>query len=393
MVCGPGRDRRPRGRRPGRRLHRPRRRRRRRDLAEDGLRRAARARPAPAARAARRRHGRRRLGQVAGDDGLHLRPAAPRLRARRRQPAARAGGRRGARAGGRPRRGARGRLALLGDRARHARSCSSPARRWSPRRWASRPTRRRSAARAPRHAPGAVDNEAADEDDALAQLRRFLSYLPASAWEPPPVTARTDPPDRREEALLSIVPRDPRKPYDMRRVLDAVLDRGSVFELGAPPRPSLISRAGPARRPPRRRARERPEALRRRADRRRVGQARALRRPVRPVPPAGRQPRRPAGLRDRHRRRARAARCGAERARCSPSTRRRCRGCRCWSARSTASRAPAHGDASRLNLRYAWPSGDWGSLPIAGGLEAAYRRELEAAEDPRRAARRDRGSG
>ena len=41
-----------------------------------------------------------------------------------------------------------------------------------------------------------------------------------------------------------------------------------------------------------------------------------------------------------------------------------------------------HGDGSRLNLRYAWPSGDWGSLPIEGGIEAAYRRELEAAEDP-----------
>src|SRR2546430_16893353 len=41
-----------------------------------------------------------------------------------------------------------------------------------------------------------------------------------------------------------------------------------------------------------------------------------------------------------------------------------------------------HGDGSRLNLRYAWPSGAWGSLPIAGGLEAAYKRELEAAEDP-----------
>ena len=40
------------------------------------------------------------------------------------------------------------------------------------------------------------------------------------------------------------------------------------------------------------------------------------------------------------------------------------------------------GDASRLNLRYAWPSGNWGSLPIAGGLEAAYRRELESADDP-----------
>jgi acetyl-CoA carboxylase carboxyltransferase component len=42
----------------------------------------------------------------------------------------------------------------------------------------------------------------------------------------------------------------------------------------------------------------------------------------------------------------------------------------------------AHGRAERLNLRYAWPSGDWGSLPIEGGIEAAYRRELEGAEDP-----------
>jgi acetyl-CoA carboxylase carboxyltransferase component len=42
----------------------------------------------------------------------------------------------------------------------------------------------------------------------------------------------------------------------------------------------------------------------------------------------------------------------------------------------------AHGDSSRLNLRYAWPSGEWGSLPIAGGLEAAYRRQLEEADDP-----------
>jgi acetyl-CoA carboxylase carboxyltransferase component len=41
-----------------------------------------------------------------------------------------------------------------------------------------------------------------------------------------------------------------------------------------------------------------------------------------------------------------------------------------------------HGDGSRLNLRFAWPSGNWGSLPMAGGLEAAYRRELEAAENP-----------
>src|SRR5439155_20128861 len=42
----------------------------------------------------------------------------------------------------------------------------------------------------------------------------------------------------------------------------------------------------------------------------------------------------------------------------------------------------AHGNAQGLNLRYAWPSGDWGSLPMEGGIEAAYRRELEAAADP-----------
>jgi len=42
----------------------------------------------------------------------------------------------------------------------------------------------------------------------------------------------------------------------------------------------------------------------------------------------------------------------------------------------------AHSNAERLNVRFAWPSGDWGSLPIEGGIEAAYRRELEAAEDP-----------
>jgi acetyl-CoA carboxylase carboxyltransferase component len=42
----------------------------------------------------------------------------------------------------------------------------------------------------------------------------------------------------------------------------------------------------------------------------------------------------------------------------------------------------AHSDGSRLQYRFAWPSGDWGSLPIEGGLEAAYKSQLEAAADP-----------
>src|SRR5437588_7497753 len=85
----------------------------------------------------------------------------------------------------------------------------------------------------PRARAGAVDNEAADEDDALDQLKRFLAYLPDNVWEAPPVIASTDAADRREEALLSIVPRDPRQPYAMRDLLEAVVDRGSLFEVGA----------------------------------------------------------------------------------------------------------------------------------------------------------------
>ncbi|MBL8208472.1 MAG: methylmalonyl-CoA carboxyltransferase, partial [Blastocatellia bacterium] len=41
-----------------------------------------------------------------------------------------------------------------------------------------------------------------------------------------------------------------------------------------------------------------------------------------------------------------------------------------------------HGKHHRLNLRYSWPSGDWGSLPIEGGVMAAYKRDIEAAPDP-----------
>jgi acetyl-CoA carboxylase carboxyltransferase component len=42
----------------------------------------------------------------------------------------------------------------------------------------------------------------------------------------------------------------------------------------------------------------------------------------------------------------------------------------------------AMSNAEKFQYRFAWPSGDWGSLPIAGGLEVAYKSELEAADDP-----------
>ncbi len=42
----------------------------------------------------------------------------------------------------------------------------------------------------------------------------------------------------------------------------------------------------------------------------------------------------------------------------------------------------AHSNGARAQYRFAWPSGDWGSLPIEGGLEAAYKSQLEASDDP-----------
>src|ERR687896_706169 len=47
----------------------------------------------------------------------------------------------------------------------------------------------------PQSRAGAVDNVASGEDDALAQMKRFLSYLPANVWEPPPATPASDPAD------------------------------------------------------------------------------------------------------------------------------------------------------------------------------------------------------
>jgi len=78
---------------------------------------------------------------------------------------------------------------------------------------------------------GVVANLAEDEPDALRQIRRFLSYLPQNVWEMPPRAEPTDPPDRREEELLSLIPRNRRRVFDAYRLLDLVLDKDSLFEI------------------------------------------------------------------------------------------------------------------------------------------------------------------
>jgi acetyl-CoA carboxylase carboxyltransferase component len=84
-------------------------------------------------------------------------------------------------------------------------------------------------------ANGSVDNLADSEADAVAQARRFLSYLPSSAWEPPPAVPLdwADPADRREEELSAIIPRKRATTFDMRRAIRLMADRESFFEIGS----------------------------------------------------------------------------------------------------------------------------------------------------------------
>ena len=79
---------------------------------------------------------------------------------------------------------------------------------------------------------GLVHNEAVDEADAFAQVRRFLSYLPRSVYEAAPVQRCSDDPGRAEDWLKDAIPHDRRKIYDPRRILQAVFDQDSLFEIG-----------------------------------------------------------------------------------------------------------------------------------------------------------------
>ncbi len=81
---------------------------------------------------------------------------------------------------------------------------------------------------------GSVDNLAETEQEAIAQAKRFLSYLPSSVYEPPPVEEPdwADPPARAEEELFTIVPRKRTTTFDIRRTIALMADRGSFFEIG-----------------------------------------------------------------------------------------------------------------------------------------------------------------
>lgn len=227
-------------------------------------------------------------------------------------------------------------------------------------------------------ASGTVDLVAASEPEAFALTGQVLGYLPQSAWHSPPVADAADAPDRTSPELRDLVPRERRRPYDMRRILDLVFDTGSVLELGRRFAPSVITALA--------RLDGRPVAVlasdpcvygggmtAQGSDKmaRFVDFAETFHLPVVHLVD---QPGFVIGT-------------AAEKA----GTIRR--GARALAAvyQSTVPWASvlvrrvfgvagaAHRPHDRYTLRVAWPSGDWGSLPIEGGLEVAFKRLLAEA--------------
>lgn len=77
---------------------------------------------------------------------------------------------------------------------------------------------------------GVAHNLAETETAAFAAVRQYLSYFPQNAWQRPPAIAATDG-ERRLDTILDLIPRRLSRPYDIRPVLDLVVDHGSLFEV------------------------------------------------------------------------------------------------------------------------------------------------------------------
>jgi acetyl-CoA carboxylase carboxyltransferase component len=228
---------------------------------------------------------------------------------------------------------------------------------------------------------GTIDNVAETEEAAFAQIRRFLGYMPQNVWELPTTIACNDPADRADEELLSIVPRERRKPYNMRRLMSLVADKDSLFEIQPSFGRALITALG-------------------RMDGQVVGfiannpmiyggamDGAAARKQIHfldlcdcfhipivflvdvPGFMVGLRAEQAATLRDGMR-----AVYAAMQATVPILTViiRKCYG---MAGMATC-------DKNGLDLKVAWPSAEWGSLPIEGGVAAAFRREIEQAPDP-----------
>ncbi|WP_316164611.1 MULTISPECIES: acyl-CoA carboxylase subunit beta [unclassified Bradyrhizobium] len=229
---------------------------------------------------------------------------------------------------------------------------------------------------------GGVDHAVDTEAEAFACARRFLSYLPSSVYELPPTLPCTDDPQRVDEQLISAVPRDRRRVYKMRPIIESVVDNGSFFEVAQNyGRPIIIGLARLEGR----------AVMVLASDPYHFGgswTADACQKVIRWVDFAetfhlpivylmdcpgfmvGLEAEKAATI--RHGVRAMAA--------VNQST---VPWCTVIVRNNFGVAGVVHQPADRFSIRYAWPSAHWGSLPLEGGIEAAYRAEIDAAQDPK----------
>jgi methylmalonyl-CoA decarboxylase subunit alpha len=78
---------------------------------------------------------------------------------------------------------------------------------------------------------GVGDLEVDSDEACIAVVKEYLSYFPSHNQEPPPSVACDDPADRRDPGLLSLMPENPRRAYDVKKVIRAIVDHARMLEL------------------------------------------------------------------------------------------------------------------------------------------------------------------
>lgn len=222
---------------------------------------------------------------------------------------------------------------------------------------------------------GAIDDMVASEDEAFQRAKQFLSYLPQNVNELPPRGPRQDDPERRDDKLLSIVPREPRRVYKMRDIISSVVDRGSWFEIGSGWGKSIITGFARLDGWPVALFAEDPyiyggawTADASRKVSRFIDLASTFHLPLIHLEDCpgfliGKQSEEECTI--RYGSMALAALGQSTSPFCCIVIR------KAFGVAGAANRKPGS-----THFRYSWPSGDWGSLPIEGGLEVAYKAEL-----------------
>lgn len=228
---------------------------------------------------------------------------------------------------------------------------------------------------------GVVDDIVASEAEAFAAARRFLSYLPASIHELPARKHNGDPAGRRDATLIDVVPRDRRVPYKMRRVVDACVDAGSFFETGRQWGRGLIT--GLARidgwpvavlagDPMFLAGAWTADVCRKLI--KHVDMAQTFHLPVVHFVDC---PGFAVGVKHE---RAATVKLGVQAM--AAVYQARVPWCSVVVRAAFGLAGSAMMNPTRTKVRYCWPSGDWGSLPMEGGIEAAYKRDIETHPEP-----------